>query len=205
MIEDNKIVLTATLNTKGPQLEANLDTKGPKLNAGFEAVGGIDNVRDVRINNESTVIHKIAQIETGEGLQYDNHVLKADPAILPRWVSINGMSGTLSETELEWLKTSKVAMLQFGPAVYKLAVIQGKIYKYCTTSPAAIYNEIQVDTDTGNYSVTQQIPYALQQHINNMEVHITQQERENWNNKVTTEIEVDPAGSGQYVLKLLKE
>ena len=48
------------------------------------------------------------------------------------------------------------------------------------------YNEIDVDITTGEYSVVNSMNRYLEDHINNTTIHITQAERNFWNNKVTT-------------------
>ena len=67
-----------------------------------------------------------------------------------------------------------------GDKIYYLSIKEGNTRKYFSTS-AEDYDEIDVNITTGRYEVKNT---RVVDHINNITIHITQDEREFWNNKL---------------------
>lgn len=108
------------------------------------------------------------------------------------FIPINALEGNLSEENLEKLTNSDLNRIVFNNIIYYYARINDniKIYYAITEQVGGItdYNEIDVDLETGHYVVTSVYNKRMMDHINDRVVHITQQEREFWNNKVTTDV-----------------
>ena len=102
-----------------------------------------------------------------------------------RIIKVLDTEGTFIEEVLDLLKNNDVNKLIYGDSIYSLSVKDGNYKKYYTKNPNAIYNEIFVNIETGYYKLSSKIDIRLEAHINNSTAHITEQERQYWNNKVT--------------------
>lgn len=89
-------------------------------------------------------------------------------------------TGQLSPTKLNLLTTNMVNRLLRDDKIYYLSIKEGNTRKYFSTS-AEDYDEIDIDITTGRYQVKNT---KVIDHINNTTIHITQDEREFWNNKL---------------------
>lgn len=101
------------------------------------------------------------------------------------------MEGTLSAPDLLKIKDNNLNRLVYNNIVYYYARTLGDTKTYYSivaqTGGDANYNAINVNIETGHYALTTVHDKYIDDHINNTIVHITQAEREFWNNKVTTD------------------
>ena len=114
---------------------------------------------------------------------------------------VTDISGEFSPEGLSIIKDKKNALIILENRLFRLTRIEDKNYKYlCTattgdsTIPSMI--ELDVNTETGYFSTRQltiegsSVEYLeerLNAHINDKTVHITNKERNFWNNKVSAE------------------
>lgn len=118
------------------------------------------------------------------------------------FIIINSLEGDLTEEELLRIKDNNLNRIVYNNIVYYYAQSIGDTKKYFSiveqVGGNTNYNEVDVDIRTGHYTVTTAINQYLTNHINDTVVHITQAEREFWNNKVTT---ADPTGEELILTK----
>ena len=130
---------------------------------------------------------------------------------------ITDSSGVISEEGLSILKDKKSSLVLLDGKIYRLARIEDSNYKYIctyTNSSASVPNMIELDVniETGNFNTKQltiegqsveYLEIRLNEHIENNSVHITDTERNFWNNKVSAEA-VLSENEQDYKLKLKK-
>lgn len=192
-------------STTGPDdtLTAPLSTKRPKLEASFTEGASLGGVRDVRVNGESVVERKVANIELGDGLEKNGNTVSIIPESYLQFVTINALAGQLTEVELQTLQNNRTNRIVYNNVFYQLTQIINGQRIYFTANPSSELNEIHVDMETGQYQVINIAPVHLAEHIADTVSHITDAERQYWNDKVTTEIQLD-AESGDHILKFIK-
>ena len=133
----------------------------------------------------------------------------------PTEVIITDVSGTIPAEALEQLN-NKGTIIGLENKVYRLSRIENDNYKYiCSITNGAgqtlSMTELNVDINTGEF-FTKQIVFnsgsveyleeRLNNHIADNVAHITSSERDNWNNKVSAE--VDHLADQDYRLRLIK-
>lgn len=101
------------------------------------------------------------------------------------FITLTALSGTLSEEVL--LLLNNVNRLVYNNKIYYVSVRDGNIKKYSSKDPSSLLNEIDVNMQTGEYQIINSIDIILKEHIENNSIHVTQQEKDNWNNKVSAE------------------
>ena len=111
-------------------------------------------------------------------------------------IPVDELSGTLDPELLNYIVTNSVNRLVRGNKIYYLSIVNGNVKRYFSTA-AEDYDAIDVNVITGEYTVTNTRIVA---HMNNNTIHITQAEREFWNNKVTADIETISSGNHNLVL-----
>lgn len=114
--------------------------------------------------------------------------------------------GTLSEEDLDLLKNSLVNQILFQSSIYRLSLKEGDLKKYFTSSRVTVYNEIDVDLETGHYIILNTLDPALITHMNDDSRHVTESDRYFWNNKVTAKVDPEESGiiTDNYILTLTK-
>lgn len=113
------------------------------------------------------------------------------------------LTGVLTQEELDALK-SYVNKIVVGKAIYRLSIVEGNIRKYFTSSEITEFNEINVNMETGEYSIVNKMNPIIQQHIENDIIHITEEERLYWNNKVSANVKQNTGFETDYNLLLEK-
>lgn len=107
------------------------------------------------------------------------------------FVRIYETEGRLDDDKLAKIKDNNLNRLVYNNIVYYYARTIDNLKQYHSiveqTSADTDLNTITVNLDTGDYVMESILSSYLTDHINNRIVHITQEEREFWNNKVTTE------------------
>ena len=78
--------------------------------------------------------------------------------------------------------------LTYNNVIYYLSVKDNNTYKYFSKTNSSVLNEIDVNVETGEYQIVNSIDIILKEHIENNSIHVTQEEKNNWNNKVSTEV-----------------
>lgn len=116
----------------------------------------------------------------------------------------NETEGQLTPEELELLNSNKCNRLVYSNVIYTYSVRYGHLRRYFSGGPNTTNNLINVDMDTGIYSITSAGNKQVEDHINDTIIHITQAEREKWNNKVSAEA-VHIAGTEDYELVLAND
>lgn len=107
-----------------------------------------------------------------------------------QFIFVDELEGTLSEEDLQKISGNKINRIVYNNIVYYYSLKDGDVQKYFSIAKQVDsdtdYNEIDVNILTGEYEIVVAHDKYWEDHINNRVVHITQQEREFWNNKVTT-------------------
>lgn len=124
-------------------------------------------------------------------------------------------SGKLDEDALNSLKESIASAINLDGKIYRLASITSTEYRYINTmtegaTTVVSMTELDINKKTGEFTtkilIVDQTPVGelkaeLENHIADMTMHITAEERDYWNNKVTAEVEQD---GPDYKLHLIK-
>lgn len=106
------------------------------------------------------------------------------------FITVDALEGDLSESDFIKIKDNNLNRIVYNNIVYYYAITVNNTKRYFSIVEQqggnTNYNEIDVDLETGHYTVEIAMNKYLEDHINNRIVHITQAERNFWNNKVTT-------------------
>ena len=119
-------------------------------------------------------------------------------------VELVDSSGTLNQETLDTLNNSISNTIILDHKVYRLNSITNELYKYiCTvtdrTDGVISMTELRINKTTGDFETKQlivdqspvtELRHEFEEHLADMEAHITQAERDNWNNKVSAEAEL---------------
>lgn len=149
-----------------------------------------------KINVQGTAVFYVQ----GPRLETDPYIASLDDVvsnIAQEWsrrsdqfIFVDELEGTLPEEDLQKIRGNKINRIVYNDIVYYYSLREGNIQKYFSVAVQrgdnTDYNEIDVDISTGNYGVYNVLNKYLEDHIKNTTVHITQAERDFWNNKVTT-------------------
>ena len=125
----------------------------------------------------------------------------AETATGSKTVDINTSTGQLDEEALETLKQSKGNMIVAVGKVYRLSRVEQNSYKYINTrtdgaSDLVKMTELDLNITTGEFTIrdisvegqsVEELEEKVDNHIADTTAHITAEEREFWNNKVTAE------------------
>jgi len=142
----------------------------------------------------------------------DNNELSVTPELQEKinnkqdaiqFVNIDSRSGTLPESQLKLLKDNNTNRLTYNNVIYYMSLRDGNVKKYFSRASNVELNEIDLNITTGNYVVISSIDAALQKHINNKVIHVSQLDRDRWDNKVSAEAEL--IKDDNYLLKLLTD
>lgn len=115
----------------------------------------------------------------------------------------SSLIGVLPPEDLLALQ-SYVNKIIVGNAVYRLSVVEGNIRHYFTSNELTEFNEITVNMETGEYEIVNKMNPIIQQHIEDTVIHITEEERLYWNNKVSANVELNQGFDSDYNLLLEK-
>ena len=135
---------------------------------------GSDFVRDVVVNGESVVNNHVAYIviPSYTGVEY---------------IYLGQQTGTLNPDDLNTLTTNSATQLIYNNRYYILGLKDGNTRKYfALTENQGTIIGIDVDMMSGIWNCFELD--AVQQHIQDTTIHITEQEREFWNNKINCEM-----------------
>lgn len=132
-------------------------------------------------------------------------------------VDVQTSSGQLDEDALNTLKESKSNIIILQDKVYRLSRIEGADYKYINSltdgsSQIVKMTELNINIDTGEFETkiliiegqaVEELIERLEHHESNFNIHVSEEDRNNWNNKVTAEaVQIDL--STNYMLNLSK-
>lgn len=95
-------------------------------------------------------------------------------------IPVENMTGQISSQELSVLTSNRINRLLRGNRIYYLSIREGDIRKYFSTIEED-YDEIDIDITNGIYQVKNT---RVIDHINDTTIHITQEDRDYWNNKL---------------------
>lgn len=179
-------VITATLSFRRPELVVSLVTKGPTLDVALDPHVLVAGVKDVRIDDQSVVDHKdrIARINLGDGLEFNNQELNVVGGAV-QFIEVDSLSGEFTIEQMAALMRNKQHRIVFGSTVYYLAQRNGDRMRYQSLMPLAEYDHIDIHTTTRSYVIQRRDPTIYDEHIANTAIHITEEERQFWNNKVS--------------------
>ena len=119
------------------------------------------------------------------------------------FIRINSLLGVLDREMLNLLIKNQVNRIVFGNTIYYLSIVEGTtIRKYFSKIQTSEFNEVAVNIETGEYEVKSKMDPVIKAHIENREIHITEEERLFWNNKVTATAQEN---SNDYTLLLSKD
>lgn len=139
------------------------------------------NVQGVAMDSDSNIV-TLDEVVSNIALEFAR---KSD-----QFIFVDSLSGTLSPEDLNKIKDNKINKIVYNNIVYYYSIKVNGIQRYFSVAVQkgddTDYNEIDVDIVTGEYGVYNSKNKYLEDHINNTTVHITQAERNFWNNKVTT-------------------
>jgi len=96
-----------------------------------------------------------------------------------------GPQGIIPEDKFNLIIDNKVNKLMYNGNIYTLSMISGNIRKYYTSFGIKLDNALDIDMTTAEYIIYSNTDEALTEHMNDSVVHITREEREAWNEKVT--------------------
>lgn len=122
-----------------------------------------------------------------------------------QFVNIDSESGTLPESMLKLLKDNNTNRLTYNNVIYYMSLKYGNVKKYFSRAANVELNEIDLNINTGDYIVISSIDAALQKHINNKVIHVSQLDRDRWDNKVNAQTELIDDEKNDYLLKLLTD
>ena len=119
-------------------------------------------------------------------------------------VELVDSSGTLNQETLDTLNNSISNTIILDHKVYRLNSITDDLYKYiCTvtdrTDNVISMTELRINKTTGDFETKQlivdqspvgELKRQFDEHLADMEAHITQAERDHWNDKVSAEAEL---------------
>ena len=117
------------------------------------------------------------------------------------FITVYDSQGTLDEQELELLAKNKVNRLVYNNIIYYLAIQAGNVRKYFSRNELTKSNELDINMTTGDYVIFASIDLVLDEHIKDTVRHITQSERNFWNNKVSAEVKVLDTNDYNLLLK----
>lgn len=117
-----------------------------------------------------------------------------------QFIYITSLEGALDSESLNLLISNKVNRLVLSDVIYYLSVVNGTTRKYFSRVPSSVYNEIDIDINTGEYEAISKMDPAIKNHIEDETIHITEEERLFWNNKVSAS--ADKISSTDYQLNL---
>lgn len=163
-----------------------------------ERIAADNQEREERIAADAYLQEQIDEIEVG-GVSVDettitfndNNELSVTPQLQEtirnkqdkiEFVEINPetTTGQLSPAKLSLLTSNSVNRLLRGNRIYYLSIREGNIRKYFSTIEED-YDEIDIDMTNGRYQVKNT---RVIDHINDTTIHITQEDRDYWNNKL---------------------
>lgn len=163
------------------QLRATLDTCSPTLEASLKPTVIIAGVKDVQVDGNSVVNtqNRIANIPLGEGLEFkDGKLCRTD-----QLVEIQSLSGEFTPDEMTAILNQ--ARIAFGKTVYYLSQRNGDQLLYQSVDKFAEYDHININITLRTYTVYRREPNIYDNHIADNTIHITDEERQFWNNKVS--------------------
>ena len=206
--KDNKVIPACVDSNDEVCIRSDCDTKEKVLD------NKITKEREERIAADEELERQIQEIIIG-GVMVDettitfndNNELSVTPELLNTIskkqdeiefipIPVDELSGTLDPELLNYIVTNSVNRLVRGNKIYYLSIVNGNVKRYFSTA-AEDYDAIDVNVITGEYTVANTRIVA---HMNNNTIHITQAEREFWNNKVTADIETISSGNHNLVL-----
>lgn len=161
----------------------------PKIKLGDDVTPLID-VPFVASDTEEFVLEHIANTEvhwqTGEREalreELDNKVNSSD---LNDPIEISATSGVFTEEELTLLKNNPLKKILYNDHLYALVVKRNGVYRYTSVnSDPNIIPYIDVTLETAVWSCGTNMNTTLTDHINDTTCHITEEERNFWNNKL---------------------
>lgn len=139
----------------------------------------------------------------------DNNELSVTPELQEKinnkqdtiqFVNVDSESGTLPESQLKLLKDNNTNRLTYNNVIYYMSLRDGNIKKYFSRATNVELNEIDLNITTGNYVIRSSIDAALQRHIDDKVIHVSQLDRDRWDNKVSAQAEL--IKDDNYLLKL---
>ena len=155
-------------------------------------VNPVDNNDEVKVRQNNSAyldskINKEIQDRINADNQLQEEINQKQDTI--KFININSERGFLDEESLNLLISSKVnKILYLNSNIYSLGSINNKYWRYIgeTTDPNMIQT-IVIDTETGEYVYSAIGNKVLQDHIADNERHVTQEEKNCWNNKLNFE------------------
>ena len=121
--------------------------------------------------------------ESVEQLQEEVSKLKRDKQDKILFVELYEREGILDEESLNALKDSLCNAIIYNGTLYKLSIKDGRMRKYFSNLNTSEDNLIDVNIDTGEFILHSAMDPVLQNHINDKVIHISQHDRDFWNNK----------------------
>lgn len=179
-------VITATLSFRMPELAVSLVSKGPHLDAAIDPHVLVAGVKDVRVDDQSVVDRRtrIANIPLGDGLEFQNNELNVVGGAV-QFIEINSLSGEFTPAQIAALIRNKQHRIMFGSTIYYSAIRNGDRMRYQSLTPVQEFDHIDVYIPTRTYTVQRRDPTIYDDHIANRIIHITEEERQFWNDKVS--------------------
>lgn len=219
--KDNKIIPACVNSNDDVCIRSDCDTKEKVLDnkitkERIERISADTQEKDERIAADEELERQIQEIIVG-GVMVDettitfndNNELSVTPELQEKinnkqdaiqFVNIDSESGTLPESQLKLLKDNNTNRLTYDNVIYYMSLGDGNVKKYFSRASNVELNEIDLNITTGNYVVISSIDAALQKHINNKVIHVSQLDRDRWDNKVSAEAEL--IKDDNYLLKL---
>lgn len=121
--------------------------------------------------------------ESVEQLQEEVSKLKRDKQDKILFVELYEREGILDEESLDALKDNLCNAIIYNGTLYKLSIKDGRMRKYFSNLNSSEDNLIDVNIDTGEFILHNAMDPVLQNHINDKVIHISQHDRDFWNNK----------------------
>ena len=181
-----------------------------------ERIAADNQEREERISADEELERQIREIIVG-GVSVDetnitfndNNALSVTPQLqekinnkqdIIQFVNIDSESGTLTESQLKLLRDNNINRLTYNNVIYYMSLKDGNVKKYFSRATGVELNEIDLNITTGNYAVISSIDAALQRHIDDKVIHVSQEDRDRWDNKVSAQAEL--IKDDNYLLKL---
>lgn len=130
--------------------------------------------------------------ESVEQLQEEVSKLKRDKQDKIMFVEVFTKEGTLDEESLDTLKNNLCNRIVYQNVVYTMSINDRPLRKYFCGSSILQDNELDVNLNNGEFWIHSSLDaLSVDEHIKDKIIHISQSDRDRWDNKVTAFVEAD--------------
>ena len=126
---------------------------------------------------------------------YQDLAAKQDEILL---INLHATSGYLSREIISLL--NNVNRLTYQNVIYYLSIRENNMKMYFSRAENVTLNQINVNLRTGEYQMMSSMNQVLKAHIENTVIHVSQSDRDRWDNKVSATSEPMPNSDYKLIL-----